>query len=80
MPAFRYQINTVIQGESTSFDNLEEAVRFWDRTTLGSAPPAGDGLQVQEFRRDPDGEVMTRDGWLVHVETTGAIYINPNWV
>jgi hypothetical protein len=80
MPAFRFAINTVVKGEKTSFDDFNTAARHWDMTTLGTPPLPGDGIEVQEFRKDQDGEVMVRDGWLMHVEQSGSVYINPNWV
>ena len=67
---------TVIIGElNYPFDTFEDAARFWDGETFAAPAPFG-GIAVQEF----DGEIMVRDGWLLHVGTDRSVYINPRMV
>lgn len=63
--------NTVYQGE-----NLEEAIRTWDAETFDFDPEKLEGgITVQSFN---EYNVMVRDGYVLHVQLMGAVYLNPN--
>lgn len=53
--------------------NLSEAIRAWDAATYQVAPNSG-GISVQSWQ----GEVMVRDGWILHLHDNGVVYLNPN--
>lgn len=56
------------------FDSLEWAIREWDRSTYNLGRIVPGGIEVQEF----EGEVMMRDGWILHIQPNGTVYLNPN--
>jgi endonuclease YncB( thermonuclease family) len=58
----------VYEGESQ-----ELAIRAWDSESVHRADLHG-GVMVQEFDA---GEVMVRDGWILHVNEDGHVYLNP---
>lgn len=60
---------------AVTFDNFEEAARYWDRCTYRLTTPIFGGIDCQQFN---DDNVMTRDAWLIHVHTNGTVYVNPN--
>jgi hypothetical protein len=71
----RQEFVTYVAGETVyKGDDLESAIRAWDRSTykLEGKPPAG-GISVQLWS---DG-VMVRDGWILHVHENGQVYLNP---
>lgn len=51
----------------------EAAIRAWDAESVHRADLNG-GIMVQSF--DPDGTIV-RDGWLLHVNESGHVYLNP---
>lgn len=53
-------------------DSQEEAIRVWDSESVHRANLVG-GVMVQSF----DGDIMTRDGWILHVNESGHVYLNP---
>lgn len=50
----------------------EAAIRAWDSESAYRADIAG-GVMVQSFH----GAVMVRDGWILHVNKEGHVYLNP---
>lgn len=56
-------------------DLLEQAIRTWDNETYGLGYSVTGGVEVHSF--DAEGN-MTRDGWLLHVNAVGTVYLNPN--
>lgn len=50
----------------------EAAIRAWDAESVSRADLTG-GIMVQGF----SGEIMVRDGWLLHVSEDGHVYLNP---
>lgn len=53
--------------------SLEAAARAWDAATFAGKAPAG-GVAVQQYR----DQVMVRDGWVLHVDEVGRVYLSPN--
>ena len=53
-------------------DSQVEAIRVWDSESIHRAGLVG-GIMVQSF----DEDVMVRDGWILHVNETGHVYLNP---
>lgn len=51
----------------------ERAIRTWDAESVHRSDLVG-GIMVQTF--DADG-CMVRDGWLLHVNESGHVYLNP---
>lgn len=54
-------------------DDLEKAIRTWDAESVHRADLHG-GIMVQSF--DAAG-IMVRDGWVLHVNESGHVYLNP---
>lgn len=66
---------TYVQGKSFyTGESLEEAIRTWDRQTHQLGKSVAGGVTVQTF----DGDVMVRDGWVLHVMEDGTAYLNPS--
>lgn len=53
-------------------DSQELAIRAWDAESVHRADLSG-GVMVQSF----SGDVMVRDGWILHVSESGHVYLNP---
>lgn len=54
-------------------NDREKAIRAWDAESVHRADLAG-GVMVQSF----DGQgVMIRDGWVLHVNESGHVYLHP---
>jgi len=53
-------------------DSQEAAIRAWDAESVHRADLVG-GVMVQSFA----GDVMVRDGWILHVNESGHVYLNP---
>lgn len=53
--------------------DLERAIRVWDSESVHRADISG-GVMVQSFNDEGD---MTRDGWILHVNNDGHVYLNP---
>lgn len=51
----------------------EAAIRTWDAESVHRADLTG-GIMVQSFNSDG---AMVRDGWLLHVNESGHVYLNP---
>ena len=60
--------NYIYEGES-----LEKAIRAWDSESVHRANLVG-GITVQSFDAD---DVMIRDGWILHVNESGHVYLSP---
>lgn len=54
-------------------ESKEQAIRTWDAESVHRADLVG-GIMVQTF--DGEGN-MVRDGWLLHVNESGHVYLNP---
>lgn len=54
-------------------DSLEEAIRAWDSESVHRANLTG-GVMVQSFNK---ADCMVRDGWILHVNESGHVYLNP---
>lgn len=54
-------------------DSLEKAIRAWDSESIIRTGLHG-GIMVQSF--DAAGR-MVRDGWILHVNESGHVYLNP---
>lgn len=50
----------------------ESAIRAWDAESVHRANLVG-GVMVQSFKDD----IMVRDGWILHVNESGHVYLNP---
>jgi hypothetical protein len=66
---FKTVVNAVYVYEGES---QELAIRAWDSESVHRAGLHG-GVMVQEFH----GELMVRDGWILHVNEDGHVYLNP---
>lgn len=66
---FKTVVNAVYVYEG---DSQELAIRAWDQESVHRADLHG-GVMVQEF----SGETMVRDGWILHVNEDGHVYLNP---
>jgi hypothetical protein len=70
------QYRTVVEGRTVYLGpSLERTIRTWDHATHDKARTVPGGIKVQT--RDAAG-VMVRDGWLLHVNEHGTVYLNPN--
>lgn len=68
---YRTLVNNVIEYEG---ENKERAIRTWDAASVARVvPKIYGGIEVQTF----DGDLMVRDGWLLHVSSSGHVYLNP---
>ncbi len=54
-------------------DDLEKAIRTWDSESVHRSGLSG-GVMVKTF--DDEG-LMIRDGWILHVNDNGHVYLNP---
>jgi hypothetical protein len=54
-------------------DSLESAARAWDAATHTGPAPAG-GVAEHSYA----GDVMVRDGWILHVTDDGRVYLSPS--
>ena len=54
-------------------ESLEEAIRTWDSATYRLEKSVSGGVTIQTF----DGDLMVRDGWVLHVLEDGTCYLNP---
>lgn len=70
MTIFKTIVNAVYVYEG---DSQEMAIRAWDSESHKRSDITG-GIMVQSF--DSEGN-MTRDGWILHVNETGNVYLNP---
>lgn len=72
-------IVTIGETAPTVFDNLEAAIRHWDReshkasTSVPAAPITSGGIEVREFNAKGD---CTRSGWILHL-FDGHTYLLP---
>ena len=66
---FKTVVNAVYVYEGES---QEQAIRAWDAESVHRTELHG-GVMVQEFA----GELMVRDGWILHVSEDGHVYLNP---
>lgn len=53
--------------------SLETAVRTWDAKTYGARCSTAGGITIASRI----GDVMVRDGWILHVHEDGTTYLNP---
>lgn len=67
---YKTVVNAVYVYEGT---DQEAAIRAWDAESIVRSDLHG-GIMVQSFDAD---EVMIRDGWLLHVNESGHVYLNP---
>lgn len=68
-----YKVN--VEGEIIGqTDNAADAVMAWNQLTYNRTVTKG-GIEVQTF----NGDVMVRDGWLLHVED-GRVYLSSSSV
>ena len=61
-------------------DNLESALRAWNKATFNLGRSVAGGVSVATYEDHPgtSGLLQTRDGWILHVREDGTCYINPN--
>lgn len=68
--------SVVIHGTTIhSGSSLEAAARTWDHETVGTARVTPGGIEVREYN---DEGVMVREGWVLHVNADGVVYLNPS--
>lgn len=71
----RNVFRTYVQGKSFyTGDSLETAIRVWDSETYNLGKSVAGGVTVQQF----SGDVMVRDGWVMHVMEDGTVFLNPS--
>lgn len=70
MTTYKTLVNAVYLYEG---EDLETAIRTWDSESVARADISG-GVMIQSF--DNEG-VMIRDGWILHVNEDGHVYLNP---
>lgn len=70
MTIYKTLVNAVYLYEG---EDLETAIRIWDSESVVRAYISG-GVMVQSF--DDEG-TMIRDGWILHVNEDGHVYLNP---
>lgn len=58
-------------------DDIEKAIRSWDHATYDKARIVEGGIEVREYDA---AHIMIRDGWLLHVNADGTVYMNPSLV
>lgn len=56
-------------------ESLEAAIRKWDLRTYTTPHSMPGGISVQCFNTEGN---MVRDGWILHVNRFGVVYLNPN--
>ena len=67
---YKTVVNALYVYEGT---DQEAAIRAWDAESITRADLTG-GIMVQSFSAD---DIMLRDGWLLHVNESGHVYLNP---
>lgn len=75
----RTEYTVVLNGETLSTeDDLAGAISRWDlesfQHTRDHGRPTSGGITVQSW----NGEVMVRDGWILHLHENGHVYLNTN--
>jgi hypothetical protein len=68
---------TVKAGDTVAYKgpSLSDAARAWDGATFDKACVTPGGIEVQTW--DERG-IMVRDGWILHVDPDGTVYLNPS--
>jgi hypothetical protein len=75
--SLRHEFTTYVDGEvAYKGDDLESAIRSWDGSPdlLGDKRLPAGGVSVQSW----SGDIMVRDGWILHIHEDGQVYLNPN--
>lgn len=71
----RKVFTTYVNGKMVySGDSQERAIRIWDAATYSLGKSIPGGISVQEF----SGDLMVRDGWILHIHNDGTVYLNPS--
>ena len=74
MPSITRTIYKTVANGEVLYDgeSKESAIRAWDAESVYRAGLHG-GVAVQSF----SGDTMVRDGWVLHVNADGHVYLNP---
>jgi hypothetical protein len=59
-------------------DNLEAAIRTWDKATHAAGHSVPGGVAVAVYEPTTYGLLQLRDGWILHVHEDGTVYLNPS--